>query len=228
MNLENLYRRIRGRIKYFFYNDHEKRHALSGDPDYWQENRHFQFEFLLKLGLKPHHRLLDFGCGTLVGGIPLITYLDTGCYYGVDIRPAVIEEGRREIKEHQLEGKQPNLYVCESITSLSINVKFDYIFAFFVLGLLDMSQLKELFQFISGHLNPDGAFYANIRVDDKDKGIKWYGFDINVHPMTFYKEISSDACLKLTDIGSLGEYRFNYAYNIKTIHTNRVVKLTHF
>jgi cyclopropane fatty-acyl-phospholipid synthase-like methyltransferase len=177
--------------------------------------------------LKPHHRLLDFGCGTLVGGVPLINYLDTGCYFGVDIRPKVIEEGRKEIRELQLEGKQPTLYVCESIGSLSISVSFDYIFSFFVLGLLNMSQLKELFHFISGHLNPDGAFYANIRVDDKDKGVKWYGFDINTHPMTFYKEISADACLKLTDIGSLGDYGFNYAYNVKTVHANRVLKLTH-
>jgi len=41
--------------------------------------------YVRHLGLEPHHRLLDFGCGTLRTGKHLIEYLDEGRYVGVDI-----------------------------------------------------------------------------------------------------------------------------------------------
>lgn len=226
MNLENLYRRIRGRFKQVFYGPQERRHALSGDPDYWKKNRNFQFNLLLKLGLQPHHRFLDFGCGTLVGGIPLIDYLQTGCYYGVDIRQEVIEEGRKEVREHQLENKQPNLFACDSIKHLSIIEKFDYGLSFFVLGLLNKQQLKDLFHFLSEHLEADGAYYANIRTDTKNSDIKWCGFMLKVQPTSLYKSLSAETGLKLEDIGSLGDHNFNLAYNLKATQSNRLLKFS--
>jgi hypothetical protein len=39
--------------------------------------------------------LVDLGCGTLRGGIPIIEYLDADSYIGVDVREEAIEEARR-------------------------------------------------------------------------------------------------------------------------------------
>ena len=50
----------------------------------WEELGVLQFEFLVKRGLKPHHRLLDVGCGALRGGVHFVRYLDPGCYHGID------------------------------------------------------------------------------------------------------------------------------------------------
>ena len=59
----------------------------------WEEIGRLQFEFLRARGLKPRHRLLDIGCGSLRGGIHAINYLETGNYYGLDINLSLIEAG---------------------------------------------------------------------------------------------------------------------------------------
>lgn len=37
----------------------------------WDEIGKLQFEFMVKQGLKPHHKFLDIGCGSLRGGYSL-------------------------------------------------------------------------------------------------------------------------------------------------------------
>ena len=75
----------------------------------WEEIGRLQFEFLRARGLKPGHRLLDIGCGSLRGGIHAIKYLDTGNYYGLDINPSLIEGGRHELRLAGLTHKNPHL-----------------------------------------------------------------------------------------------------------------------
>jgi len=81
------------------------RHSLVGPGDLWDVKRRFQLEFLLGAGLKPHHRLLDFGCGTLRGGLPLIEYLDQGNYVGLDVRTETLKEACHELEESGLDQK---------------------------------------------------------------------------------------------------------------------------
>lgn len=73
------------------------RHRLVGSPRLWEMKRRFQFDFLVCRGLVPDDHLLDLGCGTLRGGIPLIAYLDPGHYTGIDVRSEAIDEGRLEL-----------------------------------------------------------------------------------------------------------------------------------
>lgn len=41
----------------------------------WDQLGRLQLEFMIGAGLKPHHKLLDIGCGCLRGGIYYIQYL---------------------------------------------------------------------------------------------------------------------------------------------------------
>lgn len=97
-----------------------KRHGLVGPQDLWKAKRQFQMEFLLRMGLKRDDRLLDFGCGTLRGGIPMIEYLQTGRYLGVDVCSEVLAEGRLEIEESGLLDKEPKLVHCERLDQLQL------------------------------------------------------------------------------------------------------------
>ena len=58
------------------------------------------------MGLAPEHYLLDIGCGTLRGGIPLIAYLLNGHYFGIEMRADILDEGRTELAEAGLVGKR--------------------------------------------------------------------------------------------------------------------------
>ncbi|MGC2692617.1 MAG: class I SAM-dependent methyltransferase, partial [Desulfobaccales bacterium] len=84
-------------------------------------------------GLKPEHYLMDIGCGTLRGGIPLIDYLKEGHYFGIETRKEVLDEGRMELKEAGLNWKSPTLLTTEQFTKGGILQKFDFIWAFSVL-----------------------------------------------------------------------------------------------
>jgi len=72
-------------------------HNISPDEYFsiWEEIGEWQLDALKSLGMKPHHRLLDFGCGALRLGLAAIEYLDSGNYYGIDAFAPYIAAGRR-------------------------------------------------------------------------------------------------------------------------------------
>src|SRR5215475_8544809 len=104
--MTNPLRTLRKRFKWWLASPAERRHSLVGPMRGWQKKRDFQIFFLKQMGLQPAHYLLDIGCGTLRGGIPLIDYLDPGHYFGVEVRPLVLEEAAKELGEAGLEHKQ--------------------------------------------------------------------------------------------------------------------------
>src|SRR5256885_1508932 len=59
----------------------EAHHNQYGRP--WVLGR-YMFDFLVESGLRPEHRLLDFGCGALRLGVWALAYLDQGNYFGID------------------------------------------------------------------------------------------------------------------------------------------------
>lgn len=65
----------------------------------WQQMGQLQFDFLVRQGLKPEHRLLDIGCGTLRGGRHFIRYLNPGNYTGMDISPKALDFANQLIKK---------------------------------------------------------------------------------------------------------------------------------
>lgn len=64
-----------------------------GLPEAYHQKQKFQNDFLKSHGLLPHNKFVDIGCGVLRGGLPLIAYLDTGNYVGIDIRKQSLSIG---------------------------------------------------------------------------------------------------------------------------------------
>ena len=59
----------------------------------WDETGRIQMQLLLDAGLRPHHRLLDIGCGSLRLGCRAVPYLDPGQYWGTDLSGALMRKG---------------------------------------------------------------------------------------------------------------------------------------
>jgi len=69
------------------------------------------FELLVqRYGIQPEDVCVEYGCGTLRVGMHAIDYLDSGCYWGLDIANAFLEKGRNLIGS-ELERKAPTLRV---------------------------------------------------------------------------------------------------------------------
>jgi SAM-dependent methyltransferase len=126
----------------------------------WEEIGRLQFEFLRARGLKPDHRLLDIGCGSLRGGIHAIKYLETGNYYGLDINPSLIEAGRHELRLAGLTNKNPHLALSDRFELGLFREKFHYLLAVSVFTHLFANHIIRCLAGVREVLAPEGRFFA--------------------------------------------------------------------
>jgi len=193
------------RINWIVRTRQARRHSMVGPATLWKMKRDFQIQFLKAMGLAPHHHLLDFGCGTLRGGIPLISYLNDGHYCGIEAREDVLDAGRMELQDAGLEYKQPLLLHCTDISQLVMNRHFDYIWAFSVLIHMEDGILSDALGFIRRCLSESGVFFANVNVGDRREG-KWHGYPVVWRTLEFYIRECSKNGFTVTDMGALRDH----------------------
>lgn len=128
--------------------------------DLWEEIGRLQFRFLQRQGLKPHHRLLDVGCGALRGGISFVNYLDEGNYYGLDVNASLIEAGKMELERRGLSDKRPNLLVNDAFEVGRFGAAFDYALAVSLFTHLHLDQIARCLVRCGEVLKPEGSFFA--------------------------------------------------------------------
>jgi len=203
------------------------RHALVGPADLWQMKRQFQIDFLRKMGLRSDQRLLDFGCGTLRGGIPLIRHLDSGHYAGVEVRSDVLAEGHRELVENGLADKRPELVHCERLATLQLGRKFDVVWAFQVLIHIGDALLDDAVAAAARHLDEGGVFYASVNVGKAPDG-SWQGFPIVYREPAFYQAAFRRHGLAVVDIGPLSAFGHVHPRQTAAVQAcQRMLKATH-
>ena len=169
--------------------------------------------------LMPEDYLLDIGCGTLVGGIPIISYLEKCHYYGIEKRPDVLEEARKELLASKLTHKMPVL-LSEDISSVNLDKKFNFMWAYAVLIHLKNEILEDCFAFVSSHLSKQGKFYANVNIGNKKDDI-WKGFPVVWRTLDFYKKVGSSYGLIVQDIGSRQEFGLAYPDNQRMLEISK-------
>lgn len=196
------FRKLRSSVKSLLTPAAERRHALVGPKHHWKMKRAFQIQFLKSVGLRPEHHLLDIGCGTLRGGVPLIEYLDTGHYCGLEAREEVLREGKKELHEANLEHKRPVLLAPTSLATLNLRKQFDFIWAFSVLIHMSDEVLEDSLSLVARHLSPAGVFHANVNVGDRPEG-EWQGFPVVSRSLEFYQQAAARHGLRVAALGTL-------------------------
>jgi SAM-dependent methyltransferase len=181
-----------------------RRHAQAGSPQLWRMQRAFQIHFLQRMGLTPDQTLLDLGCGTLRGGLPLIGFLAARHYTGIDVRADVIDEARRELEEAGLQQRHPTLAHVESLDGLYLGHRFDVVWAFSVCMHLEDPELERALDFVARHLAARGRAFANVHLGDGTLG-RWAGFPIVARPLDWYGERAAAVGLRTESLGRLRE-----------------------
>lgn len=222
------YRAIRIGRKVKMARPSARRHALVGPPEIWDMKRRFQFEFLTAHGLRPEHRLLDVGCGLLRGGIPLIEYLETGHYVGIEARAHVLDEGRKELAAAALEHKRPLLINASDPSQIQLDARFDYVWAHSVLYHMPDDVVEGYLGLVAGCLGDGGRFYANVKLPaavpraSEQPAPSWQGFPVVGRSREFYQRAAESHGLIVEDLGtmaSLGDRARTAAKEIMLLFT---------
>ena len=192
---------------------------MSGPIGYWEQNQKYQFNFLRKMGLEPHHTLLCIGCGPLSGGLAFIPYLQPGHYVGIDIRKEAIEEAHLQLVKAGLVDKNPSLVVSSTFGRDELgDRKFDYIWASQVLYHLSDEKIRACFEQVSTRMKPHSKFYGDIigypnkvRPDSY-----WHEFSFFLHSPDFLKAVGENYGLKMTNLGKIEDYDYPKKTALKT------------
>lgn len=126
----------------------------------WDELGQLQLDFLVASGLKPSHKLLDIGCGSLRGGVCYIKYLDEGNYFGLDINSSLIEAGKIEVEEAGLSHKKPNLIVDDEFLCSRFGTKFDFMVSISLFTHLSFNIIVRCLNRARESLSPHGIYYS--------------------------------------------------------------------
>ena len=117
----------------------------------WDIHGERQLHFLKSMGMQPHHRLVDLGCGTGRLAEQAIPYLDDGNYTGVDISQQAIAECWSLVDDTDMANKTPTFrWSQDGLMGLQDDSKPDFIWAHSVFTHLPSVQVSLLFDEISG------------------------------------------------------------------------------
>ena len=139
--------------------DGRHREAIGG---LWDEIGDLQIGFLIEQGMKPGHRLLDIGCGSLRLGTRAVEYLDVERYFGSDLNQILIRAGY----EHELTEAQ-QAKVPWSHFGVNADFSFDFLLqpmdfaiAQSVFTHLPLNHLRRCLHNLAPHMARGGRFFA--------------------------------------------------------------------
>ena len=151
-----------------------------------------QFCVMIKLGLREHHKLLDFGCGSLRGGRLFIPYLLPGNYYGVEPNAELVYEGiKGELGIDILDVKKPHFYDFADFKMSRIGQEFDFILAQSILSHAGVDILDRIISEASRALAENGKFAATFFSGELNRSKSgWLGHDIASYTLSYMKHIA--------------------------------------
>ena len=127
----------------------------------WEEMGLHQYNFLLEQGLKPYHKFLDIGCGSLRGGVHFVKYLNKGNYVGVDNDQWLLDAAREvELPRYGVENRAAHLLKQDNFDFSEFGVKFDYALAQSVFSHLPWNSILRCLGNVEKVLKNDGKFYT--------------------------------------------------------------------
>ena len=127
----------------------------------WDEIGQLQFDFLCANGLEVQHKLLDFGCGSLRGGLRFIEYLAEGNYTGVDISAEALDAGRVFLGEAGLEEKKPILRLSGGLSFDDFaGETFDFIIAQSVLTHMPPENIEIILVNVHKVMHAESVLFA--------------------------------------------------------------------
>jgi SAM-dependent methyltransferase len=119
------------------------------------------FDVLLREGLRPGSRVLDFGCGALRVGYWLMRFLEPGCYYGIEPNSAMLQVGLDRLLEPDVVARAQAHFADNDDFDLSVfGVAFDYVLARSIWTHTSREQISTMLGSFAASSAPAGMLLA--------------------------------------------------------------------
>ena len=144
--------------------------AYVGPPRRYDYMGATQFALLFHMGLRDHHRVLDFGCGSLRLGRLLIPFLRESGYFGIDPNGWLIEDGlARELGNDAAKLKAPKFSYNQDFNCNVFDQSFDFVIAQSILTHTGADLFEAFLKSAKASLAPGGVilFTYNGALDNK-------------------------------------------------------------
>lgn len=144
--------------------------AYVGPEAHWDISGAVQFVYLIGLGLRANHRLLDFGAGALKAGQHFLLYLNPGNYYAIEPNAAVFTLGlNNEINPALWKSKQGHI-LDDSDCRVRYDVRFDFILAQSIFTHCGLPCIKQTLEEFESHLlgSVVASFFIGAKDDPRD------------------------------------------------------------
>ena len=153
--------------------------AYVGPPDRFDFMSATQFALLFQLGMRDHHKVLDFGCGSLRVGRLLIPYLNKGNYYGIDPNEWLIDDAlEKELGRDAVTLKTPVFSHNDDFNCDVFDEKFDYIMAQSIVTHTGPDLFVKFLKTAAATLKRDGiilfSYIHSENTDEPIPGEGWY------------------------------------------------------
>jgi SAM-dependent methyltransferase len=136
--------------------------AYVGPPDRFDFMSLTQMALLFHMGVREHHKVLDFGCGSLRLGRMLIPLLKKGHYFGIDPNPWLIEDGfKHELGQDIRALKAPRFDHNTEFNCDAFGESFDYIIAQSIVTHTGPKEAQAIISSAKACLKPGGIFLFN-------------------------------------------------------------------
>jgi SAM-dependent methyltransferase len=163
--------------------------AAIGGGTNWDFHGELQRDFLIAQGLKPHHALLDIGCGTG----RLARKAAPRCqYWGYDISAGAVDAANALSHEEGWDKFRPTISLNWPNGAL-----FNFIWAFSVFIHLPREECVKLMTLVGAVMAPAARFYFSYVPEDRDwrSGLKQFR-----HTLKTYQACAAEAGLTFEDV----------------------------
>ena len=161
-----------------------------GRADEWESHGKLQLDFLKSEGMKPHHRLLDVGCGVGRASRWFVPYLNEAGYTGIDISRSAIDHALRLSVMEGWYKKEPSFSIN---ADMDMGGAFDFIWAHSVFTHLPPQQVSKMIANAAKILNLGGKFlFTYKKMDEPTRtGLKQFAY-----PHTFFLNVAAKVGLE--------------------------------
>ena len=162
-----------------------------GREDEWHEHGLLQIHFLMELGMKPEHKLLDVGCGVGRAARRFVPYLHPGNYTGVDISKKALRHAVELSHSECWDDRKPKFLIN---SDLDLDERFDFLFAHSVFTHLPPEQIEKMIVNAAVITRKKFAFTYKVAEQPQRSGLKQFQYSVS-----FFADIAKSSGFETID-----------------------------